>query len=114
MTVTVSPISKSTRISGRSSVASDDDAAGGGGLAGLLRGALRQQELHHVVERQRGRPRGGADEAGDARGVRTTPGVLVELHAHQDVARQHTRLTILRWPFLISTTSSIGTSTWKM
>src|SRR5208337_337039 len=37
----------------------------GRGLGGLFARALRQQELHDVVERQRRRPRGGADEPGD-------------------------------------------------
>ena len=65
-------------------------------LARLLRRALGQQELHHVVQRQRGRPRRRADEAGHAGGVaHRAPRLVVELHADQDVARQHLAVDLL-------------------
>ena len=73
-----------------------DEAAPRRALGGLLRRALRQQELHDVVERQRRRPRRRADEAGDAGGVaHRAPRLVVELHAHQDVAGQHLAVDLL-------------------
>src|SRR4051794_39032581 len=66
----------------------------GGGLAaggaGGLRGRCRHQDLDDLVEGQRRRARGGPDETGDAGGVADrTPRLVVELHADQEVARQH-------------------------
>src|SRR6478735_7591851 len=65
-------------------------------LGGLLGSGRRQQELHHVVQRQRGRLGRRTDEAGDTRGVtHRAPRLVVELHAHQDVARQHLAVDLL-------------------
>ena len=91
MTVTDSPTSKSTRISGRSRVASPPPAAAvlAAALPAFLARALRQQELHHIIERQRRRPRGRTDEPGDARRVADRgPRVVGQIHPHQDVAQQ--------------------------
>src|SRR6202158_3286412 len=75
--------------------------AGRCGLAGLLRLALRQQELDDVVQRQRRRPGCRTDEAGDAGGVaHRAPGLVVEFHADQDVARQHLAVDMLALPVL--------------
>src|SRR3954471_20678831 len=66
----------------------------GGGLAARgargLRGRRRDEDLDDLVEGQRGRARGGTDDPGDAGGVADgAPRLVVELHAHQEVARQH-------------------------
>src|SRR5687767_14949823 len=59
-----------------------------GGAGGLGRGR-RDQDLDDLVDGQRRGPRRGADEAGDAGGVADrTPGLVVELHADEQVARQ--------------------------
>ena len=65
----------------------------GGGLL-LLRG--RDQELHHFGNGERRGPRGGADESGHTGGVaHRAPGLVVQLHADQDVARQHLAVDVL-------------------
>ena len=77
-------------------MASEDAAAPARALGRLLGRRGRQQELHHVVERQRRRPRRRADETGDAgRVAHRAPRLVVELHADQDVAGQHLAVDLL-------------------
>src|SRR3954452_1553032 len=74
----------------------DGGRGGGGGGSRLGRpagGRLRvgrREDLHDLVDGERRGPRGGADEAGDARGVADrAPRLVVELHPDQQVAGQH-------------------------
>src|SRR6185312_940704 len=54
---------------------------------GLLLLGRRDEDPDDLVHGQRRRPRRGADEAGDARGVADrTPRLVVEVHPHEDVA----------------------------
>ena len=82
MTVTDSPTSKSTTLTC--------------GLPPLLLLGRRGEDLDDLVQRQRRRPRRGADEAGDARGVaHRAPRLVVEVHPHQDVAGEDLALHLL-------------------
>src|SRR4051812_12217185 len=68
------------------------DGPGGGLAAGGTRGLRRgggHQDLDDLVDGQRRGPRGGTDEARDARGVADgAPRLVVELHPDQQVAGQ--------------------------
>src|SRR3954468_18364280 len=68
------------------------DGPGGGLAAGGTRGLRRgggHQDLDNLVDGQRRGPRGGTDEARDARGVADgAPRLVVELHPDQQVAGQ--------------------------
>src|SRR6266496_570464 len=56
----------------------------------------RRKDLDDLVQRERRRTRRGADESGDARRVADgPPRLVVELHAHEDVAGEHLALDLL-------------------
>src|SRR5580765_6460791 len=70
------------------------------GLArlGQLLGALDlgREDLHDLVQGQRGRTRGRPDETGDARGVADrSPRVVGQVHPDEDVAREDLALHLL-------------------